>query len=435
MVSHMNAQEQRIGIEQLRVGLYIRLDDWMDHPFLFNSFKIRSEKQLQALRSLGIQHLTYVRDKSDLPPLPASDTTIPSTTPTPPAPRQQALDPELAAMWQAKRERREKLSQQREALGCCEKKFSDSSSKVKTLLRNLFAQPRQAMEQAQAVVTDMVDSLLQDKDVVLHLMNAKAGDENAYYHSLNVTMLSLILGRAVGLEAAELRDLGLGALLHDLGKDKVPSQILLKKTPWTMAEKNFYQQHVAYGVEMARQLPNMSAGALDIIALHHELLDGTGFPGGLTQGRIGRLARIVCIANTFDNYCNRINPADSMTPAEAISYMFRRENGKYDPQLIQLFIHNMGIYPPGSIVQLSNGAIGLVVNVNPGRLLHPSLLLYDPDVPKEEALWLDLAEMDELKVAKTLRPGELDKAVYDYLQPRTRVNYYAGSNASTRRTQ
>lgn len=425
----MSELEQRIGIDQVRVGLYIRLEDWMDHPFLFNSFKIRNEKQIQTLRALGIQHVIYVREKSEMPPLP------PPRADAPPPPPPPEPDPEVAAMWQAKKERREKLTRQREALGRCEKKFTTGVGTVKSMLRNLFSRPAESVAQAQELVSDMVDSLLDEKDVVLHLMNAKTGDENAYYHALNVTMLALILGKEAEFSPEDMRALGLGTLLHDLGKEKVPSQILLKKTPWTTAERNFYQQHVMYGVEMARQLPDVAPGALEVIAMHHELLDGSGFPGRLKADRIGRFARIACIANTFDNYCNRINPSDSLTPAEAIAHMFRRENGKYDAALMQHFIRSMGVYPPGSVVQLNDGSIGLVMSVNPGKLLHPSLLIYDPDVPKEEALWLDLSVDPDLKVEKTLRPGELDKAVFEYLEPRTRVSYYSESNASAKRTQ
>jgi len=426
----MSESEQRISIDQVRVGLFIRLEDWMDHPFLFNSFKIRNEKQLNTLRSLGVKHVIFVPSKSDIAPLPV----LPASA-APPPPPPAALDPEIAAMRLEKKARREKLTQQREALGRCEKRFNSGVSTVKSLLRNLFSSPQESVAQAKELVSDMVDSLLDEKDVVLHLMNAKTGDENAYYHALNVTMLALILGKEAELSADEMRALGLGTLLHDMGKEKVPTQILLKKTPWTAPERNFYQQHVQYGVEMAHQLPEVSHGTLEVIALHHELLDGSGFPGKLKGDSIGQLARIACIANTFDNYCNRVNLADCMTPAEAISHMFRRENGKYDPVMMQLFIRCMGVYPPGSVVQLNNGLIGLVMSVNPGQLLSPSLLVYDPDVPKEEALWLDLAVDTEVKVEKTLRPSELAKEVYDYLEPRTRVSYYSESKASASRTQ
>jgi len=422
----MSELEQRIGIEQVRVGLYIRLDSWTDHPFLFSSFKIRSEKQVQQLRSLGISHVFYDSSKSDSAPLPPPKA---SASPPPPSPP----DPEMEAMWAEKRKRREQLSRQREALGRCERQFAAGASTVKSLLRNLFSRPDESVQQAQTLVSDMVDSMLADKDVALHLVNTKAGDENAYYHALNVTMLSLVLAKEAQLDAGEMRALGLGTLLHDIGREKIPSQILLNKAPWTKAELSFYQQHVAYGVDMAQRLPGMPAAALDVIAMHHELLDGSGYPGRLAGEQIGRLARIACIANAFDHYCNRINPAESMTPAEAIAFMFKKEPGKYDPVLLQLFVRCMGIYPPGSVVQLNNGQIGLIMSVNPGRLLHPSLLIYDPDVPKEEALWLDMREAPELSVVKTLRPAELDVAVIAYLDPRTRISYFTENSLSSNR--
>jgi len=414
----MNDQEQRIAVHRVRVGMYVRLDDWMGHPFLFSSFKIRNEKQLQVLRSLGLREILYLPDKSDVAPLPPA-------APKSDEPESPAPDPEVLAMWQEKRQRREQLAKQREAYGRCEKKFNAGMSAVKGLLRNLFARPEESLEQARALITDMVDSLLAEKDVLIHLMNAKSGDEGSYYHALNVTMLSLMLAKEAGFSAEEMRALGQGALLHDIGKEKVPSQVLMKKTAWTAAERNFYQQHVLYGVEMAARLPGLPAGALEVIALHHETLDGGGFPNHLSGARIGRFARIAAIANAFDNYCNHLNPADALTPAEALSHMFRKEKEKYDPGLMQHFIRCMGVYPPGSVVRLSNDAIGLVVSVNSGRLLHPTLLLYDPAAPKEEALLLNMAEEPELSIIATLRPAQLAPEVFDYLSPRSRISYYS----------
>ena len=415
----MSELEQRIGVEQVRVGLYIHLEDWMDHPFLFSSFKVRNEKQLEVLRSLKMTHVLYDPAKSDLQPLP------PPAVDAPPQPPRPPIDPEVEAMWAAKQARREKLTAQREAMGRCDKKFTAGVATVKLLLLNLFSRSGESVQQAHALVSDMVDSMLGEKDIVLHLMNAKAGDEGSYFHALNVTVLALMLGKEAQLNAEEMRALGLGALLHDLGKEKVPSQIRLKKTPWTSAERNFYQLHVAYGLEMLQQLPDIAAGALEVVAMHHELLDGSGFPAKLKGGQIGRLARIACIANAFDNYCNPVNQAEAMTPAEALAFMFKYEKGKFAPDLMQLFVRCMGVYPPGSVVQLNNGQTGLVMSVNAEHLLQPSVLIYDPDVPKEEALWLDLSVARDLSVVKTLRPQELCKAVLDYLDPRTRVSYYA----------
>src|SRR3569832_2682051 len=165
----MSEQEQRIGIEQVRVELYIRLDSWTDHPFLFSSFKIRSEKQVQQLRSLGISHVLYDSSKSDPAPLPPPKAIAPPPPPSPP-------DPEMEAMWAEKRKRREQLSRQREALGRCERQFAAGASTVKSLLRNLFSRPHESIQQAQTLVSNQEDSMLADKDVALHQENTKAGD-------------------------------------------------------------------------------------------------------------------------------------------------------------------------------------------------------------------------------------------------------------------
>lgn len=417
----MSLQEVRISVDQLREGLYIHLDDWMSHPFLFNSFKLRNAKQIEALRAAGIRELAYIPAKSDCEPLPKPSSALTPPAQVPPPPQ---ADPELEAMWRQKQLRRQQLAERRAAIAKCEQRFSKSAESVKNLLKGLFARPQESVAQAKVMVTDMVNSLLDEKEVVIHLMSSKAGDENAYYHALNVTVLALLLAKEAGLSAEEMHALGLGCLLHDIGKERIPTQILLKRTPWTAAEYHFYQQHVRYGVEAAKRLPNLPPGALEVIAQHHELLNGSGFPGRLTADRIGRLARIAAIVNTYDNHCNRINPADSLTPAEALAYMFKEQKEQFDSVLLKLFIRCLGVYPPGSIVQLNNEAIGLVVSVNPDRLLQPTVMLYDPAIPKEEAILFDLDEEPELAIVKTLRPSELKAAVYEYLSPRTRVSYF-----------
>ncbi len=416
----MNQTETRISVDQLRVGLYIRLDNWMAHPFLFSSLKIRNEKQLQALRASGIREVIYCPAESDVEPLPPAVEGAPAAPPVPEEP-----SPELEAMWQEKLLRREKVAARRAVLVRCEQRFAQSVESVRGLMRNLFARPQESVEQAQVMIGEMVDSLLAEKEAVLHLMSSKGGDENAFYHALNVTVLSLLLGKEAGLDAERMRDLGMGALLHDLGKERVPSQILLKREPWTAAEQNFYRQHVAYGVELAQKLPDLRPGVLEVIAGHHEMLDGSGFPVRLKGGGIGLLARIAAIANAYDNCCNRVNVADSMAPAEALAHMYKTQLAKFDPVLLKRFIRCLGVYPPGSIVQLSNTAIGMVTSVNPAHILQPTLMLYDRAVPKEEAIFFDLEEEPDLSVVRTLRPGDLAREVYEYLDPRTRVSYFA----------
>jgi putative nucleotidyltransferase with HDIG domain len=425
----MSLPEVKISVDQVREGLYIRLDSWMNHPFLFNSLKIRNAKQIQALRAAGIREVVYIPARSDGEPLPAAAAGSAPVVAVEPAAQ---TDPELEAMWREKAARRQRVAERRAAIAQCEQRFAKSVGAVKSLLKGLFARPQESVGQAKALVSDMVDSLMTEKEVVIHLMSCKLGDENAYYHALNVTVLALLLAKEAGLTAEEMRALGLGCLLHDIGKERVPSQILLKRTPWTAAEHHFYQQHVVYGVEAAQRLPDLPPGAMEVIACHHEMMDGSGYPGRLTAERIGKLARIAAIVNTYDNHCNRINPVDSLTPAEALAYMFKHQRQQFDPLLLKLFIRCLGVYPPGSIVQLDNDAIGMVVSVNPDRLLQPTVLLYDAAIPKEEAVFIELDEAPDLAIVKTLRPAELKPAVYEYLNPRARVSYFLEQGSDRR---
>ncbi|MDD2761816.1 MAG: DUF3391 domain-containing protein, partial [Methylomonas sp.] len=154
----MSNQEKRIGIDQVRVGLYIHLDTWMDHPFLFNSFKVRNETQIEVLRSLGMKDVLYIPEKSSVPPLP------PSKGDKPTGKAGGEIDPQIQAMWQEKQERRQIIAKQREAYCRCERQFVGTVSSVKGMLRNLFAKPQESVQQARALIEDMVDSLLAEKD-------------------------------------------------------------------------------------------------------------------------------------------------------------------------------------------------------------------------------------------------------------------------------
>jgi len=162
---------------------------------------------------------------------------------------------------------------------------------------------------------------------------------------------------------------------------------------------------------------------------HHELQDGSGYPQGLKGKDQSLAARIVAIANVYDNHCNRLNPVDSLTPHTALAYMFSNQKDFFDRGLLALFIQCLGVYPPGTIVSLSNGLIGMVLSVNPRDPLHPSLLIYNPDIPKKEALIFDLSDEPGVRIEGSIRPSKLASEVHDYLSPRTRVTYYVAGQA------
>ena len=253
-------------------------------------------------------------------------------------------------------------------------------------------------------------------EVLLHLLGDK-NEEGPQFHALNVMTLSMILGKAVKLTEVQLADLAMGAVAHDAGKARIPPH-LLKAKARAKHEEDFYRAHVQYGVDMAKESGAFSDNAIAIIRDHHEMLDGSGWPAGTTAPSL--LSRIVSLVNRYDRLCCPESPEKpSLMPAEALAILYAREAKKFAPNLLGLLIKLLGIYPPGTIVQLNDGSLGLVVS--PGKeSLRPKVLMYDQDMPKEEAPVIDLAEIDELKIEEALKPSSLPADVLAWLNPRQR---------------
>ena len=161
-----------------------------------------------------------------------------------------------------------------------------------------------------------------------------------------------------------------------------------------------------------------------IVEQHHEHVDGSGYPRKLTGAQMTLLTRIVCLVNAYDNLCNPVDPKRALTPHEALSLIYGQRRAHFDPTVLTTFVRSVGIYPPGTVVALNNGTLGMVVSVNSSRPLKPTVLVYDPAVPKEGAIVVDLEQEPDVAVASTLRPAQLPAAVFDYLSPRKRTTYH-----------
>lgn len=181
--------------------------------------------------------------------------------------------------------------------------------------------------------------------------------------------------------------------------------------------------HCQYGYDIGRKAA-LPPAALHIILQHHEHFDGTGYPQKLKGEQIDLLALLVGVVNAYDNLCNPVNIADALTPHEALSQLFAQQRNHFDPRLLQAFIRLMGVYPPGTVVSLSNDSLGLVIKINAARPLKPTLIVYNADIPKTEAIILDLDEEPDLNITRAIRPAQLLPAVYEYLSPRKRASYY-----------
>lgn len=409
--------------DQLRVGLYIHLDlGWMDHPFTFSNFKIRTEAQIAQIKALGLKQLRYDPLRSDcdpdpVPPKPAQPAQ-PTTPAAPPAAEAEPVIDTGSEAFEAQR-----LQELRQAVHECEHKFMQATSTVTRIEREIHITPPKSMAEAHALVDCLVESLLTESDIALHAMNDRKGMAEQYSHSLNVTVLSLILAKSLDMSEEEVKHLAMGALFHDIGKAQIPDRITRKTDPLTKVELSLYQQHCQFGAQFAENFKLDPRVGL-IIMQHHECVDGSGYPNKLKGEQIDRLARILGIVNVYDNLCNPLDIATAMTPYEALANMFSRQRAKLDPSILKLLIKSMGVYPPGSIVRLSSGDHGMVISVNPSKPLRPCVMLHLPDVSDKNPMLIDLGEEASLSITQCLRPNQLPKDALDYLRPGKRISYF-----------
>jgi hypothetical protein len=166
------------------------------------------------------------------------------------------------------------------------------------------------------------------------------------------------------------------------------------------------------------------------IAQHHELADGTGYPSRVKVESIGTGGRILSLVNRYDNLCNPSRTATALTPHESLSLIFSQMKSRFDSVTLSAFIRMMGVYPPGSVVQLIDDRFAIVTSVNSARPLKPRIIVHEPGVPKHEALIVDLEHMPFLGIRRSLKPSALPSATLEYLAPRQRISYFFEQTAA-----
>jgi HD-GYP domain-containing protein (c-di-GMP phosphodiesterase class II) len=405
-----------IAIEELRVGMFVQLDGgWMSHPFPRSNFRIHSAEQIQTLRGLGLKRLRWVPEKSELPPQPVP---APAPAPTPAAPATPAAEPEPDAAAQA---RRQALQSQRSAQLNNERRHAEAASAWRAAQDAVPQRPLDAGRACEDLTRHMLAQMQASDDVGITLVTG-AGDRAAA-HALNVTVVSVLIARNLGFADAELQDLGVGALMHDVGKLDLAERVRHVDETFGANELAAYREHVAKGVLLGQKMA-LSAPALQVLAQHHEHVDGSGFPAKAGVDRIGMGARVVALVDRYDNLCNPLSRSLALTPHEAVSVLFAQGRTRFDGAVLNAFIRLMGVYPAGSLVQLTDDRFALVVGINASRPLKPRVLVHDPRVPRDEALLLDLEHCPNLGIRRSLPAGKLPAAAIEYLQPRVRVAYF-----------
>jgi HD-GYP domain-containing protein (c-di-GMP phosphodiesterase class II) len=423
-----NSDSHFVDIKQLRIGLFVELDvGWMSHPFPSGSFKISSQKQIDTIRGLGLQRVRYVPSKSDAP----AESNLPDTAQI--SNPQAVASAEAEALVQARRIEEQKLLALRkrklelvhaehQSLAACERRFAESGRQYRKVMELVHSQPAVVARQCESMVDGFVTEMLAQGETAIRLLSETGGDRAAL-HPVNVMVVSMLLGKSMGMKVDELTDLGVAAFLHDIGKLELPDRVRLPEDNFTTAELKLYQDHVAFGVKIVRPM-GLSNAALLAIAQHHEFADGTGFPARIKGDAMTMGAKVLALVNRYDNLCNPSRPATAMTPHESLSLIYSQQKSRFDAAALSAFIRMMGVYPPGSVVQLVDDRYASVVSVNSSRPLKPRVIVYETGVPKHETLILDLERAPNISIRRSLKPSTLPAPAMDYLAPRQRISYF-----------
>nr|WP_291635292.1 HD-GYP domain-containing protein [Clostridium sp.]MBK5236090.1 HD-GYP domain-containing protein [Clostridium sp.] len=237
-----------------------------------------------------------------------------------------------------------------------------------------FAKEKQAyFESIGSIARDIIDEIISKKNVMINLVDIKSMDNYTYQHSVNVAVISLVLGVQLQLNQKELYTLCMGALIHDIGKVLIPKDIVLKPGPLTNEEFEIIKEHTTKGYNYLKGCLDISAPARIVALQHHEKMDGHGYPDNIKDKSINKYARIVAIADVYDALTSDRPYRKAMSPNDAVEYILSHGDTQFDYEMVKVFSKAVVPYPPGTLVKLSTGDIGVVTDIFPNFALRPEV--------------------------------------------------------------
>ena len=382
---------RKIAARALEPGMYIHAlgCSWVDHPFLLNRFLLRSAAEIEKILDAGITDVEIDTDRgSDVPPPrlvpePAAPNGVqappPARAPSPAlaGPAEQpgaAASPPPAAPAIVEAAARTTGTEFRAA----KRVHAESARVVREILADVRLGKQVSIERTRAVVTQMSESILSNPGPLLALCRLKQKDQYTFLHCVSVSALLMVFARAAGFDENAIREAGVGGLLHDIGKMKVPPQTLNKAGPLTGEERDAMRGHVTAGVEILRATPGVPPVAMQITAEHHERYDGSGYPMKLKGKDISRIGHMAALVDVYDAVTSDRVYHRGVSPQDALKLLLDGSGTHFDPEPVQLLIKTLGIYPVASLVMLESGRLAIVVDQSSGNLLQPRVrVVYD----------------------------------------------------------
>jgi putative nucleotidyltransferase with HDIG domain len=254
----------------------------------------------------------------------------------------------------------------------------------------------------------IVEEILSNRSLMINLVDIKNIDNYTYEHSLNVAILSLVLSIELKLPRSELYKVFIGALLHDIGKAFLPASITKKRTPLTEEEEEIMKEHTKLGYEYLKESYGVDPKSRLVCLQHHELSNGSGYPSGYNSSQIHKFSKIVAIANIYDEMTSDSPNARAVPPNEAIEFLYASAGTLFDFDLVEMFSRKINPYPEGTLVDLSNGKIGIVKSVNLNFPLRPVVKIFEHKKSIRNLTEVDLMKETNITILK-IRYEDPDK--------------------------
>ncbi len=387
--------KKKIDILQLRMGMYVAELDrpWLESPFLFQGFVVDDEDVFKSVNDLCQYIIIDTEKGNDIDPSTEHESSVSA----------------IVIDFKSRRRIPEKISFQDEL-----KEARIVHKRARSQINSMFSDARMGknidVSGAKEVVSGMVDSIVRNPDAQLWLSNLRKRDEYTAIHSLNVCIFALTFARYLGFDTEEMNEIGIGALLHDIGKMRVPLEILNKEGPLTKEEREIIKEHAQHGLDILQNSKGLPASTIEVVFTHHERKKGTGYPRGLLEAQIHLFSRMVAIVDVYDAITSDRVYHHGMNTLDALKNMFKWRENDLDTELVESFIQCLGIYPIGSLVQLNTGEVGIVLSVSQGRKLAPIVMLVC-DENKQVVTPPRIIDLSQFTHEQTNKPIEVTKVL------------------------
>lgn len=395
--------DRMVSTAYLKTGMYVsRLDrPWVETPFLLQGFLIKDDDDIYML----VTHCNYVYIDTALG---VKAEFYLDTVSSFPSRERLAKNTQIETILNTGKKNvvYEDKATTLDELPAAESAFDEASSCVARIVEHDLRTGQLDIVNVKAAVSPILDSMIRNSDAFMWLSKMRHHDAGSYEHSVQNCALGIAYGRHIGLNRTALKTLATGLLLMDIGKIQLPKEILTKNEPHTPEETEIMRKHVAYTVELLRKTKGISDHVINIALTHHERYDGSGYPNGLVGIQTPAYGRMAAIIDYYDTMITNTPYSEAISEHKALQNIYNLRNKSFQKELVEQFMQCMGVYPTGSLVELSSGEVGAILAQNTQQKLNPKvvLLLDINKQPYKKRKILDLMRQKktQLHISKSL---------------------------------